>query len=302
MSRAALVLVIAVALLGCSNFDPASLVDPATLRVLALQANPAEVASNQQATIRSLVVDLNPGMDAGTITYDWALCTERPTVGVEIAPDCYDADMADYLTPLPALADGTTQFTMPNLTLADFNLPDASGGFYVPVRLRVSSGNQMVTAFINVRWAAGFEPPNHNPTLTGIDYVVTGSNGELPDMGQMVDTQPIVDGTPLDVPLGGKVRLRALDAPGSAETYVTFVGSPTSGMTQTVTEQIRFLWYTTAGKLSPDVTGEKAPDTMLDTTKYTDALAGDSDIVDIWLVALEERGGTDFLHRQVHLR
>lgn len=289
---------------ACNNFEPASLVNLDTLRVLALKSEPAEVGNGEQATISSLVIDEQLGMmDAGSVTYDWALCTKRPSVGVEIDPDCYDDDMASFLTPLPSLPNGQTQFTMPaDLGIMSFNLPDASGGFYVPVRLRVSSGGHQVTGFINVRWKSGLQTPNNNPTLTGIDYVVTGADGQLPDMGQMVDLEPLPDGMLLDVPDGGKIRMRALDAPGSAETYTTFEGNPTSGMTKQVTEQIRFLWYTSAGSLSPDVTGEMQPDTRLDTTKYVDSLATDFGVIDVWLVAVEERGGTDFLHRQLRLR
>ena len=111
--------------------------------------------------------------------------------------------------------------------------------------------------------------------------------------------QPLEEGTPLALPIGGKLRFRASDAPGSSEMYTTFVGDPRELMTQTVTEGVRFFWYASGGKLGVDVTGEERPDTTLDTTEYADSLSARAGLVDLWLVAREERGGIDFLHRQI---
>jgi hypothetical protein len=85
---------------------------------------------------------------------------------------------------------------------------------------------------------------------------------------------------------------------------MTFTGSiadPSHIMTKTVTETLQFFWYATAGKFGNDVTGEERPDTPLDTTQYGDSLSARAGLVDLWLVAREERGGVDFLHRQIHL-
>ncbi len=296
MRRALLLLLLA--LPACDSFRPASLVE--SLRVLALRAEPAEIGSGEQATIRSLVVDLDAAPDA--ITYEWALCDKRPKVGVDVDPDCYDLDTADFLVPLPSLPGGTTQVTMPQRTVGDFGLPDPSGGFYVPVRLRVTAGGTRVTAFHRLRWKAGFVPPNENPTLAGIGFLPTGVDGDLPDLGPPVDPQPLVDGTPFEAPLGGKIRLRASDAPGSSESYTTIIGDPRDLRTGTVTEGVRFFWYLSAGKADPDVSGEARPDAVVDTTTYPESIAPRGGLVDVWLVAREERGGVDFLHRQLLLK
>jgi hypothetical protein len=86
---------------------------------------------------------------------------------------------------------------------------------------------------------------------------------------------------------------------------MTFIGDihdPSNITVTTATEAVRFFWYTSAGKFGENVTGEERPDTTLDTTQYTDSLVARDGLVDLWLVVREERGGVDFLHRQVRLR
>lgn len=294
------------ALGGCDSFDPASYVQG--LRVLAIRAEPPEIPSGAESMLTPLVVNFAPNADAGVmgdgIVYEWALCTKIPRVGVDIDPDCVDSNDPAIITPLPTLAGGATRVTMPQRTLTQFGAPDASGGLYVPVRLRVSYGSDNVTAFERLRWQAGFVPPNNNPMLSSISHVPTESDGELPDLGQTVELEPLPDDSlaPLELPLGGKLRFRATAAPGSAETYTTFVGDPRELMTQQVTELVRFFWYSSAGKVGNEVTGEERPDTTLDTTKFADSLMARDGLIDLWLVAREERGGIDFMHRRIHVK
>ena len=293
---------LAMLLTGCDSFDPASVVQ--SLRVLGIKAEPPEIPSGAHSTLTPLVVDLGPVYDAGTIDYEWALCTKIPAVGVDVDPDCFDSDDPAIMTPLPTLAGGSTVVTMPERTLAQLGSPDSTGGFYVPFRLRVHAGNAEVVAFERLRWQAGFVPPNNNPTLSSISYVPTGTDGDLPDMGQAVDLTALPDDAmpPIELPRGGKLRFRATDAPGSGEAYTTFTGDPRNLMTINVTELVRFFWYTSAGKVNNEITGEARPDTVLDTTAFMDTLATRDGMVDVWLVAREERGGTDFIHRRIHVK
>jgi len=293
---------------GCDSFEPATLVQ--SLRVLAMVAEPAELASGEQATLRALVVDQDPQAAGRAVSLEWAICDKVPRPGVEIDPDCWKLDSAEFITPLVTQADGSTQVTMPPHTITDLGLPDSTGGLYVPVRLRVRAGGTTVTAFHKLRWKAGFLPANANPRLEGLAYVPTEGDGELPDLGQTVVPQPLPDDSqaPLELPRGGKLRLRASAQPGSAEPYVTFTGDigaisdPSMIMTQNVNELVRFFWYTSAGDIGTEVTGEERPDTTLDTTQYDSSVDARGGLVDIWLVAREERGGHDYLHRQIRLK
>ena len=75
--------------------------------------------------------------------------------------------------------------------------------------------------------------------------------------------------------------------------------------TKQVTELISFNWYSSAGSFNHSVTGQDEPDTVLDTRKYTESIdpdGGERDgIVDLWVVGQDERGGSDWIHRRVHL-
>ncbi len=292
---------------GCDSFKPATLVE--SLRVLAIRAEPAEIATGQTTLLRALVVDLDPAAAGRAVTLEWALCDKIPAPGVEIDPTCFDLETAPYITPLPTLPDGGAQATMPPHTIRDLGIPDPTGGLYVPIRLRARAGDKKVTAFHKLRFSNGIVAPNQNPTLTGVAFIPTGADGDLPDAGQTVTPQPLVDdgSAPMVLPRGGKLRLRASAAPGSAESYTTIAGSigadtdPSQIETKTVTELIRFFWYTSAGRYDGQVTGEERPDNVLDTSEYAESLAGRGGLVDVWLVAREERGGIDWLHRQIRL-
>ncbi len=294
-----------VASAGCDSFEPASYVQ--TLRVLAIRADPPEIPSGAESQLTPLVANFGVGADAGLaepVTYEWALCNLIPRAGVDIDPACVDSDDPAVMTALPTLANGTTRMTMPTRTLTQFGAPDPTGGFYVPVRLRIHNGTETVTAFDRVRWQAGFVPPNNNPTLASVSYVPTDTDGELPDLGQTVALEPLPDDSmpALQLARGGKLRFRAAAAPGSAETYTTFVGDPRQLMTTQATELVRFFWYTSAGKVNNQVTGEERPDTVLDTTEFMSSLDGREGALDVWVVAREERGGNDFLHRRIQIR
>ena len=296
--------IVTLALAGCTSFRPESLVE--SLRVLAIKSEPAEVASGATSTLTPLVVDLDPNADGRTLTYEWATCDKVPPTGTDIAVECYD-DAASALEPLATQDGGTATFTMPPHTIRDLGLPDYTGGLYVPVRLRVTAGTTRVTAFLKVRWANGLQPANQNPALADVAYIPTADDGALPDLGQVVDPQPLPlePAPPLVLPRGGKLRFRGSAQPGAAETYTTFTGDitdPSSITTKQTTELVRFFWYTSEGKVNNSVTGEARPDTVLDTSKYDESIARRDGVVDLWLVAHDERGGSDFLHRRIQTR
>ena len=293
------------ALTGCTSFRPETLVE--SLRVLAIKSEPAEVASGATSTLTPLVVDLDPNAGGRAITYEWATCDKVPPTGTDIDVECYDDETAAFITPLPALDGGKATFTMPPHTIRDLGLPDFTGGLYVPVRLRVTAGTTKLTAFLKVRWANGLQPANRNPALADLAYIPTADDGALPDLGQMVDPQPLPSDTapPLVLPRGGKLRFRGSAQPDAAETYTTFTGDitdPSSITTKQTTELVRFFWYTSEGKVNNSVTGAARPDTVLDTSKYDESVTRRDGLIDLWLVSHDERGGSEFLHRRIQMQ
>jgi hypothetical protein len=273
--RACLVVVILAAACGTS-FEKASFVEG--LRILAIKAEPAEVAPGGSTTLSALAVDTANR----PLTLSWSACTEPPQVGLgAINPGCFKVDTAAYLLPLGTGAPISA--SIPAIDPQTFGPPDASGGIYLPLRLDAQAGADKLSAAYRLRLARG-GAPNQNPKLADVQIVpASGAPASLDEA------------TPLEVHSGEKVTLRAAFAAGSAETYQ--VVEP--GQTKTVSELLNASWYATAGSWSEQVTGEAKPDTVWTADVHLPA-AGSR--IDVWIVGRDERGGTDLLHRVFVLR
>src|SRR5262249_14432468 len=108
-------------LAGCTaSFDPPSFV--AGLRVLAVKAEPPEVAPGETTTLTALDVDT----DGRAIAISWSRCLVRPLPGSPVADDCVTGAQPDDLMSVGA---GTPlAFTMPAATPGDLGPPDSTGG------------------------------------------------------------------------------------------------------------------------------------------------------------------------------
>ncbi len=259
-----------------TSFDPASFVDG--MRVLAVKAEPPEVAPGQATTLTALAVDTS----GAPIQLSWDACTEPPLPGKgPVNPDCFVLDPAPYLLPLGA--GPTITADVPQVAPAIFGPPDASGGLYLPIRARARFASGLVDTAYLLRLANG-TAPNHNPRLTGVFVVpATGSPVALDEA------------SPLEVHAGDRITLRAQFSDDSAETYPIVL----PGQASTVTELLRASWFATGGSLSEAVTGELKPDTIWRADKHLPATGA---VIDLYVVGRDERGGTDFLHRALVLR
>jgi hypothetical protein len=76
--------------------------------------------------------------------------------------------------------------------------------------------------------------------------------------------------------------------------YMVFDGDPRTTPPRSVTETVRISWYTTAGEFDTDVTGPAKPDTTLKLDKHQPA---PGTTIDLWVVARDDRGGSDVMHR-----
>jgi hypothetical protein len=273
MMRVRLLLALFAAACGTS-FEKASLVSG--LRVLAIKAEPAEVAPGQSTTLSVLAVDTANQ----PLTLRWMACTEPPQLGFgAINPGCFNVEVAAYLLPLGTGAP--LSVAIPAIDPVAFGPPDASGGIYLPLRLDAQAGADKLSSAYRMRLAQG-GTPNQNPQLAVVQVVsAAGAATSL--------------SSPLEVHAGDKVTLRAIFAPGSAETYQ--VVEP--GQTKTVTELLNASWYATAGSWSEQITGEARPDTVWTADIH---LPSAGSLIDVWVVGRDERGGSDFLHRVFVLR
>jgi uncharacterized lipoprotein NlpE involved in copper resistance len=280
------------ALAGCNNnFDPINYVS--TLRLLDVKATPAEVPGGAATSMTAIWA--NPNGPTPTILWDACLVPPPPGSGSGINLDCVAPDMGGPGN--AAIGSGeTVNFTMPVRTLAQLGLPDASNGFYLPIRVRLSDGTQNVTAIFRLRYYPGAQapnPPNQNPTIMGLFRV------PYFDAGASDETE-VLAGTPPDVHAGDKIDLRALLTPDSLENYVviTLNADGTIGH-KTNTETVSVDWFATAGTFSPSTTGQPRPNTTWTLDKHVPAPGS---TIDLWLVAADERGGSDTLHRTFTVR
>lgn len=263
---------------GCStSFEPPSFLSG--LRILAVKAEPPEIAPGDATTMMGLAVDTRG--DAVALT--WAACTvpALPNLG-SINPDCFTGGPAPYLA---ALGSGPSiQAVVPDVNVADFGPPDASGGIYLPVILEAQASGATVNAAYHLRLARA-EPPNNNPTLAAV--LVVPADGSAP-----ITTDEAV---PIEVGSGDKVTLRAIFTDGSSETY----GLTGPGQSGSTTEVLRVSWFATAGSWSEDATGQSQPDTVWRADSHLPAANAP---IDIYVVGRDDRGGTDYLHRTLVVR
>ena len=310
MRRALLLMLV----MGCGpEFDPASLVTG--LRVLAVKAEPPELAPGETSTLTPLIVD-SRGMDAGTPRVTWSLCLQAPLPGSAVSKDCLSTDLgtSDIVT---ELGEGPTmQVTMPNVTQQQLGIPDSTGGVYLPVIMRVTDGVETVSTVYRLRYTAKIstpfftgpiQPPNHNPKIDDI-LVSYGNDGGIAHLDE------------IKINAKDRIAMRASLSDDSAEMYPQIEGALDPSKISLdggikffdggidigsihlveVTETLRVSWFTNIGRFVPDVTGEAGKlDAELRLDKYLVTPPAD---IDLYIVVRDDRGGTDFTTRKLLLR
>jgi hypothetical protein len=278
---------------GCSNnFDPASYLAPGSLRVLGVIADPAEAAPKATSTLTVITPDLPT-----TPTYAWVVCTQPPLPGSStIDPLCLEADMGNFLVPVAGNGPSTV-VTMPaSASPKTLGVPDATGGFYIPVKVRATMGAQTLDTVYGLRLALpGLEPPNHNPQIASASLVE-----EPLDAAPMNVTELSTDpAAPTPVAVGSQPTLRLTLTSDSFEVYPQITGTPPHTQITMTKEQPRFFWYADAGIFTNDITGADMPDTQLklDDSKHHPPRVGDR--INVIVVVRDGRGGTAFTHRHL---
>ena len=275
---------------GCrNNGDTASYVGG--LRLLAVKAEPPEIPPGQMTTLTATVA--NPG---GTLpTVDWAACLAPPppATGQSVNMDCVSVDGGAPL--LPFGSGMSVAATMPMITIGMLGLPDQTNGFYLQVRELLSADGKQLVGFYGLRIYPGAldpNPPNRNPTFTGVFSVPFVDAGAA-------DLVPLDEANPPAVRANGQIYLRATLSDDSQEPYLVYDGDPRTTPPRMLTEKVRMHWFATAGTFSNEVTGVDKPDTFFTLDKH---LPSSGSTIDIWVVARDDRGGIDTIHRAVTLR
>jgi len=268
MTRSLAAALAATALLaaGCTNdFAPQS--DLLGLRVLAIIADPLELAPGQDVTLRA--VDYVP--PGSTVTaVRWTFCPI--SAGPVTAYACAVPQCEVELTPASdgSVTANPTQLTSTCLGIAPgqpvpASLPDS---LLTVFRQRISTDDGATQdAVLQIpQWTRTAPPdPNRPPVILGVEI------GGVP-------VQVGVPAPPL--PVNGTLPVRLLIDPLSVQTYVD-----AAGITQT--ETMTGYFYTTAGTFSDGIT--TGTDTQVD-LEGTDLLPGQT-TAEVWVVALDLRGG-----------
>jgi hypothetical protein len=286
-------------------------------RLLAVQATPPEAATGASFTLSALYVDANGARDASGM--DWATCLSPKPLG---QPDPVDlscfVDTASFLVHIGT--GSTVQGTIPADACELFGPdsppplpgqpsarpvdPDATGGFYLPVRVKTVEGDWSavrerlectpsgLTQSVLASFTAGYQP-NANPVVAALSVV--NADGSL--------TPIVADGAagtpPLAVTARQRVLLRAewpecpadLTTPGGcggAESYLLV--DPTSHQLVTARESIVVSWYATAGAFDVERNGhdDDDPSTVVDDGWTAPSVGG---VVHLWVVLRDARGG-----------
>ena len=258
---------------GCTPDDEL----PRTLivkpRVLAIKAQPPSVAAGETTTVTVLIV----GTGAETPAVSWVRCRRAPRPGDAINPDCFDPAHADLLEPIGEGPTITTEMPA-DVTTEALGQPDASGGVYLPLIARVTVAGQSLLGSYRLRLSTPGDV-NRNPGLTGVLSVNADGSGTA-----------IEEASPPVVKAGDQLTLQPELADGSAETYPAALGDGTA------TEILLSSWFSTAGRFSQERTDATQPRTVLE---LSDPLPAPGDLIDLYAVTRDDRGGTEYVHRRL---
>lgn len=267
-------------------------------QVLAVRIDPPEAKPGEPVTTSLLVA--SPAGPVEMPETGWAFCATPKllTENGSVSAAC----LAAGVVPIGG-ARGGLRAALPTSACSDFGPevqsaevrprdPDITGGFYLPIRARLSggAGADSLTAFgfarivCNLANAPGeiagrFRDQykrNVNPTLLPIDAHLEGSSAPV-----ALDA----------IPRGGRVVLRAAWKPEDAEVYLVF--NVRDQVIDVRRESLRVSWFTTAGSFEHDRSGRAAeePETF---TENTWSAPEEARTTHLWFVLRDARGGVGF--------
>ena len=256
-------------------------------RVLAIMAQPPEVTPGASVTLTSLLA--GPG---GPLTTSpaWSLCTAPtpPTEDASVADGC----LADAIIDLGTAAAITATIPSeacrtfgPDVVAAGFRprAPDATGGYYQPIRSDAPSF-ELALGFVritcNLANASGDLAERYKTTY------VANTNPSL--TGLAIDGVRIDPARPANVTADHDVTLTTGWPAEAAESFLYF--DPDAMELVTRREAMRVSWFATEGDLTVDASAIAADDPALvvSTTWHTPNQPGPAWI---WLVLRDSRGG-----------
>ena len=293
-----------------------------TLRVLAVRAEPAEAAPKAPVMFTALVVDASGRRDDASI--DWAYCNDRKPLA-ELGPvstSCMQR-ASDGLAELgtgshvEAAAQETAcrQFG-PDVPQAKTGEPsgrpvdpDATGGYYQPLRVLLSTDNVDTFTLGRARLTCGLTGAtseqladfksryraNANPAIDAL----TMAGGTVVASEGMGEPAVVAPGAHIALRVSWtECRDRTADC-GGAETYAVFDLTTRSVVDHR--ESIRAAFFATGGAFVDDRVGRDANDTATFVDNGWEAPRGPGR-VHLWVVLRDDRGGVGWQSYVVDVR
>ncbi len=313
--------------------DPGAVADPADLQttLTALVVDPT--SGGQEITFSALgCPDFIDAITSATgqSTRVCAPAGQPPTPGlppdlamalatVEIAPSTPTAPTAaggiEYQPVVPAFGFSPTQIRLfftpqPAIPALDQSIAyNRDFGIDAIVDLSFNRGDQWASAIKRVvywpdlRAEDPSEVPNQNPGIMAIEFFRT-RNSRTGELSEPWLTMPVVS-------IGAKDKLyvRPVPAPDAVEHYPLRVRNTATRQVETrmMEELLVFDFFTTAGTFSPSERDNQPPildpnapirlDSQLNLPALKDVPA--SGMVDLWIVAHDERAGSDWAHASI---
>jgi hypothetical protein len=315
----------------------ASLID--SPRVLAIRSQPAEARPDDPVEWSALFVGPNGDEDPSNL--DWALCLERKPLAVagEISKDCLVRhgkallDLGSGIDVMDAIPSEACRLFGPNPPVpqpgdpaARAADPDATGGYYQPLRLigqggeipysvgltRIDCGIARVTTQQSLDFAKRYRD-NENPT---IQDVVINPGRAAASLTSSPDTTATVARSkhftlrtswpqcPLSAHCGdgicgsGEDRTTCADdctdphGCAGSEPYVAF--EPAQRQLVDRREAMRVSWYATAGSFDHDRSGRAEQEASLTYSDNGWTAPDQRGTVRVWVVLRDDRGGVGY--------
>jgi hypothetical protein len=296
---------------GCSkDFAPFNRLT--SLRVLAVQSEPAAPFSGETGTLSALVFTPT---DDPSLTYAWSWCpfpgasnNGYPCLVDEATLDA--AATAFGVAPPPAYDLGTAPTAqLPNsldpsvLAAACAGMlpgqpakPDCTNGFPIQVKLTVTTATDQVITIATIDWRFDAAvPPNANPVISGLTATLGGVVQPI--------TDPLTDPPGLTFPRDVATPIGALVTPDAAEVYA---GLDDNGNPATLTERLFLTWFVESGDTDNQrtsfISGSTNFDDLLDNT-WTPAATKDypGATARLFVVIHDSRGGVGWQSGAVNL-
>jgi hypothetical protein len=280
MRRAALFLLLAACApeLGPPDF----LVDRP--RVIAIQSVPPEVQPGASASFQVLAVGPSGPLDASSAS--WAVCrdplplTDTGTVAATCLGDLPQAAQGSGPS-IATSSDACAIFgPVPSSTTRRPRNPDATGGFFQPVRVATSG----VTAFAQERVTC---PLTQAPLVVAADFQNRYVPNQNPVIASFAASAPVTQ-----LAKGAQLQLTVSWSQASVEVFPVY--DPVNQRLVDTAEVMSVSWYATGGALAEDRTVAGG---LSATNTWTAPLSAGT--VFLWAVLHDSRGGLDTASMQI---